>query len=234
MTIADKTEISNLINSAKTMKECVDNLKRVYNDKKIVEYAKNAIENCFDVMDYIKDTINENISLFFDISKPIKLIDGSGTNWTYLRDGQPLTFNYKDGLNIEVYPINKEYVSNFVRTIGSASFVATSINAFKVKDVFPRVHHDTKHKDYNLGCFDDLVFNNRDHIKNFDCGEYDCETWKKIYSYAKNTRAKTEFLIRAFKSQLEVINSNMKAEATKREMILEQVKNVEDYKKVGF
>ena len=40
MTIADKTEINNLINSAKTMKECVDNLKQVYNDKKIVEYAK--------------------------------------------------------------------------------------------------------------------------------------------------------------------------------------------------
>lgn len=230
MTIADKTEINNLINSAKAMKYCLDNFKRVYNDKKIVEYAKNAIENCFEVKDYIKDTINENIALFFDISKPIKFTDYGGNDWTKLRDGNSIIFNYKDGLNIEVYPIDKKYVS----AIYSASFVATSINAFKVKDVFPKVYQDSDHKDYDLGYFNDLVFNNREHITDFDCAEYDCETWKRVYSYAKNTRAKTEFLIRAFKSQLEVINSNIKAEATKSEMILEQVKNVEDYKKVGF
>lgn len=234
MTIADKTEISNLINSAKTMQSCVDNIKWVYHDDKITEYTKSAIKNCLEVKQYIKDTINENIALFFDISKPIKLADnGGGTDWLKLRNGCSLTFDYKDGLNIKFYPIAKQYVKNFVKTTYSASFMVTSTDAFVVEDVFPRVYQNTNHPDYNLGCSYDLVFNNRDHITNFDC-EYDGETWKKIYSYAKNTRAKTEFLIRAFKSQLGVINSNMKAEATKREMILEQMKNVEDYKKVGF
>lgn len=234
MTIADKTEINNLINSAKAMQDCVDSIKWIYHDDKIAEYAKSAIKNCLEVKQYIKDTINENISLFFDISKPIKLTtNGDGTYWVKLRDGQSLIFNYDDGLNIKLYPIASHYVVDFIKTIYTASFRATSINAFNVEDVFPRVYSNTKHPDYNLGCFDDLVFNNRDNITNFDC-EYDGETWKKIYMYAKNTRAKTEFLIRAFKAQLGVINKSIKDEANKREQTLEHTKNVEKYKKVGF
>jgi hypothetical protein len=234
MTIADKTEISNLINSAKAMQSCVDNIKWVYHDDKIAEYAKSAIKNCIEVKQYIKDTISENIALFFDISKPIKLTDnGGGTDWLKLRNGCSLTFDYKDGLNIKFYPIAKQYVKNFERTIYSASFMVTSTDAFVVQDVFPRVYHNTKHPDYHIGCADDLVFFNRDHITNFDC-EYDGETWKKIYGYAKNTRAKTEFLIRAFKAQLGAINSNIKSEATKREQVLEYAKMVEKYTKVGF
>lgn len=234
MTIADKTEISNLINSAKAMQGCVDNIKWVYHDDKIAEYAKNAIKNCLEVKQYIKDTINENIALFFDISKPIKLTDNNGgTDWLKLRNGQSLTFDYKDGLNIKFYPIAKQSVTHFVRTTYSASFMVASTDAFVVQDVFPRVYHNTNHPDYNLGCSYDLVFNNHDRITNFDCS-YDGETWKKIYAYAKNTRAKTEFLIRAFKAQLGIINKCIKDEATKREQILEHAKNVEDYKKVGF
>ena len=233
MTIADKTEIGNLINSAKAMQECVDNIKWVYHDDKIAEYAKNAIKNCLEVKQYIKDTINENIALFFDISKPIKLTNDGGADWLKLRNGQSLTFDYDDGLHIKFYPIDKQYVKNFVKTTYSASFMVTSINAFNVEDVFPTVYHNTNHPDYDLGYFYDLVFNNRDKITNFDC-EYDGETWEKIYSYAKNTRAKTEFLIRAFKAQLGVINNNIKSEATKRERILEHTKNVEEYKRVGF
>lgn len=234
MTIADKTEISNLINSAKAMQDCVDNIKWVYHDAKIAEYAKNAIKNCLEVKQYIKDTINENIALFFDISKPIKLTtNNGGTDWLKLRNGYSLTFDYKDGLNIKLFPIPTCYYFDFKRDIYSASFRATSIKAFKVEDVFPQIYGNTKHPDYNLGCSDDLVFNNREHITNFDT-VYDGETWKKIYAYAKNTRAKTEFLIRAFKAQLGVINKSIKDEATKREQILEHTKNVGEYKKVGF
>jgi hypothetical protein len=186
------------------------------------------------VKQYIKDTISENIALFFDISKPIKLTDnGDGTDWLKLRNGCSLTFDYKDGLNIKFYPIAKQYVKNFERTIYSASFMVTSTDAFVVQDVFPRVYHNTKHPDYDIGYADDLVFLNRDHITNFDC-EYDGKTWEKIYKYAKATRAKTEFLIRAFKAQLGVINSNIKSEATAREQILEHTKMVGEYKKVGF
>jgi hypothetical protein len=234
MTIADKTEISNLINSAKAMQSCVDNIKWVYHDDKIAEYAKSAIKNCIEVKQYIKDTIGENIALFFDISKPIKLTnDNGGTDWLKLRNGQSLTFDYKDGLNIKFYPIAQQSVINFVKDTYSASFMVTSTDAFVVQDVFPRVYHNTKHPDYDIGYSYDLIFNNHDRITNFDC-EYDGETWKKIYNYAKNTRAKTEFLIRAFKAQLGVINSNIKSEATKREQFLEYAKMVEKYTKVGF
>lgn len=234
MTIADKTEISNLINSAKAMQDCVDNIKWVYHDDKIAEYAKSAIKNCLEVKQYIKDTINENIALFFDISKPIKLTtDNGGTDWLKFRNGQSLTFDYKDGLHIKLYPIPHCYSFDFTRSIYSASFRATSIKAFKVEDVFPQIYGNTKHPDYDIGCADDLVFFNRDRITNFDC-EYDGETWKKIYVYAKNTRAKTEFLIRAFKAQLGVINKTIKDEATKREQFLEYAKMVEKYTKVGF
>lgn len=234
MTIADKIEIGNLINSAKAMQDCVNNIKWVYHDDKIAEYAKSAIKNCLEVKQYIKDTINENIALFFDISKPIQLTnDNGGTDWLKLRNGQSLIFDYKDGLHIKLYPIPNCYYFDFTRSIYSASFRATSIKAFKVEDVFPQIYSNTKHPDYDIGCSSDLVFNNRDRITNFDT-VYDGETWKKIYAYAKNTRAKTEFLIRAFKAQLGVINNRIKAEATKREQILEHTKNVEEYKKVGF
>lgn len=234
MTIADKTEINNLINSTRAMQNCVDNIKWVYHDDKIAEYAKNAIKNCIEVKEYIKDVINDNITLFFDISKPIKLTtNNGGTDWLRLHNGQSLIFDYEDGLHIKLYPIPTCYYFDFTRTIYSASFRVSSIKAFKVEDVFPQIYNNTNHPDYNIGCSDDLVFNNREHITNFDC-EYDGETWKKIYGYAKNTRAKTEFLIRAFKAQLGVINKCIKDEATKREQILENAKIVEEYKRVGF
>ena len=234
MTIADKTEIGNLINSAKAMKECVDNFKWVYHNDKIAEYAKNAIKNCLEVKEYIKDTINKNITLFFDITKPIPLTtNNGGTDWLKLKNGSSLIFDYTDGLNIKLYPIDQIYIREFIKGTYSASFRVASPKAIRVEDIFPRVCHNTKHPDYDLGCADDLVFHNLDHITNFDC-EYDGKTWEKIYKYAKNTRAKTEFLIRAFKAQLGVINNNIKAEATKMEQILEQSKNVEEYKNVGF
>ena len=234
MTIADKMEIGNLINSAKAMQECVDSIKWVYHDEKIAEYAKNAIKNCLEVKEYIKETINANIAMFFDISKPIPLTtNNGGTDWLKLKNGSSLTFDYKDGLHIKLFPIDQMYVREFVRETYSASFRATSIKAFGVQDVFPRIYNDVKHPDYDIGCADDLVFHNRDHITNFDCS-YDGKTWAKIYKYAKATRAKTEFLIRAFKAQLGVINNRIKAEATAREQILEQSKKVGEYIKVGF
>ena len=234
MTIADKTEIGNLINSAKAMKECVDNFKWVYHNDKIAEYAKSAIKNCLEVKEYIKETITENLALFFDISKPIPLTtNNGGTDWLRLRNGQSLIFDYKDGLHIKLHPINQVYIREFIRETYSASFRATSLNAFVVQDVFPQIYNDVKHPDYDIGSADDLVFRNRDHFTNFDC-EYDGKTWETIYKRAKATRAKTEFLIRAFKAQLGVINNRIKAEATKMEQILEQSKNVEEYKKVGF
>ena len=193
MTIADKTEISNLINSAKAMQKCVDNIKWVYHDDKIAEYAKSAIKNCLEVKQYIKDTINENIALFFDISKPIKLTnDNGGTDWLKFRNGQSLTFDYKDGLHIKLHPIAPQYSFNFIRSTYSASFRATSIKAFKVDDVFPQIYGNTKHPDYDIGCSDDLVFNNRDHITSFDC-DYDGETWKKSISMQRIQEQKPNF-----------------------------------------
>lgn len=210
MTFADKCEIDNLINSARAMQNGVESINLGYYDGKIAEYAENAVKNCIEVKEYIKDTINNNITLFFDISKPIKLSTIGGLSCKNLLDGKSLIFDYKDGLNIKLSPIDEIYITDFIPSCYNPTFRLTSIDAITVEDVFLRICHNINHPDFNIGYTNDLVFDNDLHITNFN-GRYFCdETWEKIYEYAKNTRAKTEFLIRAFKAQLGVINECIK------------------------
>jgi hypothetical protein len=171
MTTADKLEIGMLIQNIETMKTQSEKMDELYLNKEVIDYATKAFNNAKDVHKYICDVIQDNITLFFDFSKPIELSTHSccGDYWVNLRDRHRITKSLGCGVEV-VINVNPLLISNFEVGTYKASFKTTA-TAFNVVKVFTYVG-DTKTKEYDICSQWDLFFDKGNLDSFYTYGEY--------------------------------------------------------------
>jgi hypothetical protein len=231
MTLADKVEIANLIESVQDVKKLAKELTSKHHNDKIANYAKAAKANAYEVKKYIIDILQKNPELLFDFDKPIPLsTNGDGDCWWYLRDKKPLTYTFVGGLHVK-FRVDSTKVKEFVVETYKARFTTTA-DALTILDVYAYTS-DTKDKNYNICSAWDLVYTN--HSTNFNLNDsYEANVWKDIMKYANCTKNKTAYLIMAFKNFLRTNIQNFKIIADKAEKSLRDNSNVGVYEKVGL
>lgn len=231
MTLADKVEIANLIESVKNVKKLANELTSKHHNDKIADYAKAAKANAYEVKKYIIDILQKNPEILFDFDKPIPLSTNSGGDvWWNLRDTQTLTYSFMGGLNVK-FKVDRNKIYEFVIETYRARF-STTADAITILDVFAYTS-DTGSKDYRVCSAWDLVYINRSTNFNLD-GSYEAKVWSDIKLYADRTKDKTEYLIRSFKEFLKTKIHNFKVVADKAEKNLKDNNNVGVYEKVGL
>jgi hypothetical protein len=231
MTLADKVEIANLIESVRDVQTLANGLNSPHHNDKIADYAKAAKANAYEVKKYIIDILQKNPELLFDFDKPIPLSTNCGGDvWWNLRDTQTLTYSFVGDLHIR-FKVDRNKIRDFVVETYKARF-STTADAITILDVFAHTS-DVNSKDYHIGSAWDLVYMNHSTKFNLD-GEYDAKAWSDIKVYADRTKAKTEYLIRSFKEFLKTKIHNLKVVADKAEKNLRDNANVGVYEKVGF
>jgi hypothetical protein len=237
MTTADKLEIGMLIQNIETMKTQSEKMDELYLNKEVIDYATKAFNNAKDVHKYICDVIQDNITLFFDFSKPIELSTHSccGDYWVNLRDRHRITKSLGCGVEV-VINVNPLLISNFEVGTYKASFKTTA-TAFNVVKVFTYVG-DTKTKEYDICSQWDLFFDKGNLDSFYTYGEYNTKqraaVWNCLYDKAKWTRAKTDMLVRFFKKSLNAKCEYHKKNIDRKEKEFEQAKNIDKYENVTF
>jgi hypothetical protein len=237
MTTADKLEIDMLFQNINTMKTQSEKMDEAYLNNEVIDYATKAFNNAKEVQKYICDIIQKNINLFFDFSKPIELSTHPccGDYWVNLRDRHRLSIPLGSGIQI-VVNVKPHLISNFVVETYKASFKTTA-EAFEVVDVFTYVN-DTKDKNYDINSEWDLFFLKGGLDSFYTNGNYNTKqkaaVWNCLYSKAKNTRAKTELMVRFFKKLLADKCAFYKKRIDKTESELEKAKCVETYTNIAI
>jgi hypothetical protein len=237
MTTADKLEIDMLIQNIETMKTQSEKMDELYLNKEVIDYATKAFNNAKDVHKYICDVIQDNITLFFDFSKPIELSTHSccGDYWVNLRDKSKISTYLGNGIGI-VIKVNSNLISNFEVETYKASF-RTIPEAITVERVYTYVS-DTKSKEYDICSQWDLVFLKGGLDSFYTNGIYNtkqrAEVWNCLYDKAKRTRAKTEMLVRFFKKLLTAKCEYHKKNIDKKEKEFERAKHIDKYENVTF
>jgi hypothetical protein len=231
MTLADKVEIANLIESVQDVKKLAKELTSKHHNDKIANYAKAAKANAYEVKKYIIDILQKNPELLFDFDKPIPLSTHSGGDcWWHLRDTQTLTYSFVGDLCVK-FKVDRNKIRDFVVETYKARF-STTADALTILDVYAYTS-DTKDKNYDICSAWDLVYTN--HSTNFDLNDsYEAKVWKDILNYANCTKNKTAYLIMAFKNFLRTNIQNFKIIADKAEKSLRDNSNVGVYEKVGL
>jgi hypothetical protein len=208
MTTADKLEIGMLIQNIETMKTQSEKMDELYLNKEVIDYATKAFNNAKDVHKYICDVIQDNITLFFDFSKPIELSTHSccGDYWVNLRDRHRITKSLGCGVEV-VINVNPQLISNF--EVGYKASFKTTASAFDVVEVFTYVNDSdmkTMAKDYDMAREWDLFYTKGGLDSFYTNGKYNTKqraaVWNHLYNKAKVTRYKTDMLVRFFKKLL--------------------------------
>lgn len=236
MTTADKLEIDMLIQNIEMMKTQSEKMDELYLNKEVIDYATKAFNNAKEVHKYICDVIQDNITLFFDFSKPIDLSTHCGGDfWVNLRDNHRITKSLGCGVEV-VINVDPQLISNFEVGTYKASFKTTA-EAFYVVDVFTYVS-DTKTKEYDICSQWDLFYTKGNLDSFYTNGRYNIKqraaVWNCLYNKAKCTRAKTDLMVRFFKKLLNDKCASYKKRIEKTESELEKAKCVETYTNVTF
>lgn len=236
MTNSDKLEIDMLFQNINTMKAYSEKIDEPYIDDDIKEYATQAMINATDIHTYIQQTIQKNIHLFFDFSKPIEISDDDGVK---VRDGKNIAFDLGAGIQIIVH-IKRELLKDFQIGTYKATFM-TVPEAFEVSWVRPKVYECERKaipKEFNLIRSEDLFFYKGNLDVFYTCGNYNSKqkvaVWNCLYQNAQRTRSKTEMLMRFFKKLLTEKCAMYKKRIEKTESELEKAKCVDKYTIIAF
>ena len=236
MTTADKLEINMLIQNIETMKTQSEKMDELYLNKEVIDYATKAFNNAKEIHKYICDVIQDNITLFFDFSKPIDLSTHCGGDfWVNLRDNHRITKSLGCGVEV-VINVNPHLISNFEVGTYEASFKTTA-SAFDIVEVFTYVS-DTKTKEYDICSHWDLFFKKGNLDSFYTNGKYNIKqraaVWNCLYDKAKCTRAKTDILVRFFKKLLNAKCAYHKNQIDVKEKEFAKAKNIDKYENVAF
>ena len=214
MTKAEKTNIDNLLNNAKSMQKLSQSFDEEYRDEKIYEYANAAVKEYNELKNFILRKIRENIGVFFNL-KHMSI----GSFW------QPLTFNgwprddetYSDQigmLNI-TFKVNNDYITDISRN-GNCSnanyFAFSSPKAINVVDVWAHTN-DTSKPEYRVCSAWSLVRHGERDLEKL----YNAKGWREIYCLATWTREQTKLLLSTFEKALESLTAGFKANALDKE-----------------
>jgi hypothetical protein len=241
MTTADKLEIGMLIQNINTMKAQSEKMDETYLNKEVIDYATKAFNNAKDVHKYICDVIQDNITLFFDFSKPIELSTHPccGDYWVNLRDRHRLSVPLGSGIQV-IVNVKPHLISNFEVGTYRASFKTTA-SAFDVVEVFTYVNDSdmkTMAKDYDMAREWDLFYTKGGLDSFYTNGKYNTKqraaVWNHLYNKAKVTRYKTDMLVRFFKKLLNANCAYHKNQIDKKEKEFEQAKRIDKYENVTF
>ena len=241
MTTADKLEIDMLIQNIETMKTQSEKMDELYLNKEVIDYATKAFNNAKEIRKYICGVIQDNITLFFDFTKPIDLSThpSCGIYWVNLRDRHRLSIPLGSGIQV-VVNVQPHLVSDFKVGVYEASFKTTAA-AFDVVDVFTYVNDSDRknmEKDYDMVREWDLVFSKGNLDSFYTNGRYNIKqrsaVWNCLYNKAKITRYKTDMLVRFFKKLLNAECAYHKNQIDVKEKEFAKAKNIDKYENVTF
>lgn len=241
MTQADKTDILNLIASAKSLEKVAKDANEPYHDEAVADFARAAMDDAKEVNDFVLKTVQENIHHFVDLSA----IRIGGGFWGH----------------DDIHMFNKK--SQVVVSIGKNLYAKLLVGVFTQRMDKPHtweevwikvepsdievleVYNDTsdtsltfadweysKETIYHVCRANDLFFNREDsyYLK----GKYSPNDWKIIKARATWTRAKASLLVYSLKKSLVARVNGLRTTANEREETRANNGKTAPYRKVSL
>lgn len=241
MTQADKTDIMNLIASAKSLEKVAKDANEPYHDEAVADFARAAMDDAKEVNDFVLKTVRENIHHFTDLSA----IRIGGGFW-----GHDSIVLFNEEKKVVVSIGNRFYAKLHIgswtkRMDRPHTWEEVWINAEPSDIEVLEVYNETsdtaltyadweysKETIYRVCGANDLFF--KTDKSYYLKGKYSPNDWKVIRAKATWTRAKASLLVYSLKKSLMARVNGLRATANEREETRANNGKTAPYRKVSL